>query len=342
MTGRATGLVSVAVALAAFAFATPARAHELRPVYVELVARPDGTFEVAIKVPARDGQALDVALALPDDCRDVETRAVRRTPDARIERRVVRCRSTLSGREIALDGLDRTTTDALVRIDTPRRVSTTVVRPEHPRFVVPSAGEGNVFAEYARLGVEHIASGYDHLLFLACLLLLAWRADGSASFRAKLGRIAVAVTAFTLAHSVTLALSALDVARLPSASVEAAIALSIVVAAREVAAGGRTVDPEPVRRVWLVAFGFGLLHGFGFAGALRETGLPRGALAEALFSFNVGVEIGQLAFVVVGLALLTMAARVVRARSLERVVGYGAGLVGAYLVVARLALIVAG
>jgi hypothetical protein len=314
----------------------PAHAHEVRPVYAELAARPDGAIALTVKLPARDGVALDVALVLPDDCRDVEPPSMRRAADAHVERRLVRCDAPLEGRELSFAGLERTTTDALVRFARPGGAGAhLVVRPEHARFVVPEAG-GSVFVEHMRLGVEHIGTGWDHLLFVACLLVIAWRARGAGGLREKLASVAMAITGFTVAHSVTLALAVLDLARLPAASVETTIALSIVVAAREVAAGGDAARAS-VRRVWLVACGFGLLHGFGFAGALRELGLPRDALAEALFAFNVGVELGQLAFVGVVLLLGTLTVRFARldARRLGLVVAYVAGSAGAYWALAR-------
>jgi hydrogenase/urease accessory protein HupE len=191
---------------------------------------------------------------------------------------------------------------------------------------------GSVFAEYTRLGVEHILLGLDHLLFVLGLVLLVRRNPASlGGFRALGGGEAQkssllwTVTAFTLAHSLTLAAATLELVVLPGPPVEAGIALSILLLARELALGADDPtqrDTWTWRFPWLVAFGFGLLHGFGFSGALREVGLPPDRVAEALLAFNVGVELGQLA--VVGALLLVIAglrrvaARVRMGASLER------------------------
>lgn len=174
-----------------------------------------------------------------------------------------------------------------------RSPETHLLGPASPSLTV-GAGDGHdtVIADYLRLGVEHILLGVDHLLFVLGLLLLIRR----------LRALLLAITAFTAAHSITLALSTLDIVRLPSAPVEAVIALSIVLLAAEYLRG-RT-DSMLSRRPWMVAFGFGLLHGFGFASVLAEIGLPADQVPLALLLFNVGVELGQLAFIAVSLLVI--------------------------------------
>ena len=220
-------------------------------------------------------------------------------------------------------------TDVLVRIQTANGAVRTVrLTPSSPSFTVPAhAGPLMVLSAYVGLGIEHILFGVDHLLFVLCLLLLV----------RGIRNLLATVTAFTLAHSITLAAATLGFIRVPAAPVEATIALSIVFLASELARGDAR---HTVARSypWLVAFAFGLLHGLGFAGALAEVGLPQGEIPLALFGFNVGVELGQLAFVATVLSL----ARLVRLMAWRMPVwasaaaGYAIGSVAAFWVFARL------
>jgi hydrogenase/urease accessory protein HupE len=247
-----------------------------------------------------------------------------------IEHGRVGCDRELAGQTITIDRLDATITDVLVRIQTrDGAVRTARLTPSNPSFTVPArAGPLIVLSAYIGLGIEHILFGVDHLLFVLCLLLLV---RGIRSLLAT-------VTAFTLAHSITLAAATLGFIRVPAASVEATIALSIVFLAAELAGGGarRTVTRS---YPWLVAFSFGLLHGLGFAGALAEVGLPPGDIPLALFGFNVGVELGQLAFITAVLSL----GRLVCILPLRlpawttRAAGYAIGTIAAFWVFVRLA-----
>jgi hydrogenase/urease accessory protein HupE len=170
-----------------------------------------------------------------------------------------------------------------------------VLRAREPALTIPDReAHLGLASRYVALGVEHILSGYDHLLFVFGLLLLA----------VDLRALIATITAFTLGHSVTLTLAALDVARVPAAPVEVLIAFSIFVLAVELARIDPTRDATFARRrPWLMALVFGFLHGLGFAGTLRAAGLPAGAVPTALFGFNVGIELGQLAFVLTVLAI---------------------------------------
>jgi hydrogenase/urease accessory protein HupE len=180
---------------------------------------------------------------------------------------------------------------------------------------------------YFGAGVGHILAGADHLLFVLGLLLLVRGA----------GALVRTVTAFTLAHSLTLALAVTAAVRLPPAPVEAAIALSLVLLAAELARPPGDAPPTLARRrPSLLAFAFGLLHGFGFAGGLRALRVPAGDLPFALLGFNLGVEAGQLAFVAVALALVPLAKRL-RAPSLARVPAYVIGAMGAFFCIERVA-----
>ena len=173
--------------------------------------------------------------------------------------------------------------------------STAVLGPETGtlRFERGDAGAWPVLASYVREGFRHILIGYDHILFLLALLLsvMLRLARGGGDLRRALIELAAVVSAFTVGHSITLALAALGVVDPPSRLVESLIALSVVLAALN------NVVPVVQRRIWLIALGFGLIHGFGFAGVLRELGLPDRSLIVALFGFNLGVELGQLAVV---------------------------------------------
>jgi hydrogenase/urease accessory protein HupE len=306
-----------------------AQAHEVRPGYLELQQTGPETYDVLWKVPARGDLQLAIAPAWPENC-DVEG-APRgfAAGGAATERRAIRCVGGLTEREVAISGLSATMIDVLVRLQ--RSDGTTqVVRltPSAPAFVVEEAPRWTaVAATYLGLGVEHILLGIDHLLFVLAMLLLvrSW------------GRLVATITAFTLAHSITLALATLGFVHVPPQPVEAAIALSIVFVAAEIVHGrmGRTGLTE--RWPWMVAFVFGLLHGLGFASALREVGLPETAIPTALLFFNLGVELGQLAFVGVVLALLASL------RSLQlstpawswRLASYGIGAVAMYWTIER-------
>ncbi len=264
-------------------------AHEVRPAYLELRQNGPEIYSVLWKVPGL-GQDLRLALyvAMPADS-TVTRRRGSFVKDAFIERWSVKREGGLGGTTIAISGLDATLTDALVRVEQlDGTVQTARLTPAQPSFVIealPSATE--VAMTYLKLGVEHILTGYDHLLFLLALVIVVGR------FR----RLAATVTAFTIAHSITLALAALAVIQFPKPPIEAAIALSIMFVAAEATRMWRREVTLTISYPWLVAFVFGLLHGLGFAGALLEIGLPQTDVPLALFTFNVGVEIGQLLFI---------------------------------------------
>ncbi len=212
--------------------------------------------------------------------------------------------ASLVGERFAVRGLDAQNGEALLRLELidGRRVQT-VLRADRPAFTVPAGDTGlAVTASYAALGVEHILSGIDHLLFVLGLVLLV---------RGRREILGI-MTAFTLGHSVTLALATLGIVNAPTQPIEVLIAASIVVIALELTRGRALVNDAAsgrsllLRRPWLVACAFGLLHGFGFAGALAQIGLPRGEIPLALLSFNLGIELGQIAFATAILALLAM------------------------------------
>ena len=279
----------LAICLALLAVSIPAAAHELRPAYLDLRETSPGVFAVVWKAPARGDRRLGIEARLPDICtaqgephRSIEGNAF-------FERVTVACSGPLKGHDIGIDGLTATFTDALLRIAyADGTVETARLTPDAPFTQIKGAQSVlQVALTYFILGVEHILEGIDHLLFVFALLLLVrdWRA------------LVKAVTAFTLAHSITLTGATLGYMSLPQAPVEAIIALSVVFVAREIIGGERGNGGLSGRMPWIMAFAFGLLHGFGFAGALKEVGLPQSDVPLALLSFNLGVEAGQLVFV---------------------------------------------
>ena len=276
-----------------------AMAHELRPAYLDMRETATNEFAVLWKVPALDDLRLGLYVRLPDVCK-AKTETVRTIHDgAYFERWSVACPNGLKGQEIVIDGLRSTVTDALARIEY-RDGTKQIARftPEKPTLLVASGQSGLEVAEtYFLLGVDHILTGFDHLLFVLALLLLIndrWM-------------LVKTVTAFTIAHSITLAGATLGYISLPQKPVEATIALSIAFVASELVkarSGERRLSED---YPWIVAFVFGLLHGFGFAGALKETGLPQTDISLALLTFNLGVEAGQLMFITASLVVFRAA-----------------------------------
>jgi hydrogenase/urease accessory protein HupE len=254
-----------------------------------------GAVDVTWKIPSLRVLGAELRAVLPPECPAVTPATISEDGESLTSTWRIDCgASGLVGSRVAIEGLGPAKTDALLRLElADGRAIDTVLRPREPELVVP-AHEGWLASRYLELGIEHILTGYDHLLFVFGLLLLA---TGTRALLAT-------VTAFTLGHSVTLTLAVLDVAHVPSAPVEVLIAFSIFVLATELA---RRADATLMRRrPWLMALGFGFLHGLGFAGTLRAVGLPAEAIPLALLGFNVGIELGQLAFVVGILAVMRL------------------------------------
>ncbi|PRP98608.1 HupE/UreJ family protein [Enhygromyxa salina] len=292
----------------------PARAHEFRPALLRLTERPNpsgenGSFDLRLVAPAQSTAGAigegELTPIVPAHC---ELRQIR-----------LDCGAQGLVGELGVAGLDRHPVDVIVEL---RFVDgtqiTSVLGPDQPTMTVDGAteqaGSDSVFSDYVALGIEHILLGPDHLLFVLGLVLLV-RAAGSDT-----RTLVWTVTAFTLAHSITLAAATLQLVQVPGPPVEAGIALSILLLARELARGQTDEtarDTWSWRYPWVVAFGFGLLHGFGFAGALSEVGLPQGQIPLALLGFNVGVELGQLAVVAVLLVVLLGARALARAAQLR-------------------------
>lgn len=300
-------VAGAALALALALASGDGSGHGFIPAWLDLRERVDGRVEVLWKVPlageagAEGREAITPHLA---GCREVARGEPLDVPMAVLERFTLDCGAQgLGGRAVSVSSLEGRGIDVLVQV---RYASgtrfTTVLHADAPSVEIPpstGASPWRIAKGYLSLGVEHIVTGFDHLLFVLGLTFLV--RDVPALVRT--------VTAFTVGHSVTLALASLGLVRVASAPVEAVIALSILLLAAELAIPESAPTTWTRRRPWLVALGFGLLHGFGFAGALREVGLPEGQLPLALLAFNGGVEVGQLAFVLAVWALRALVRR---------------------------------
>jgi len=264
-------------------------AHESMPASLLLNETAANEFAVVWRLPQTQGPAPAVQPVFPEDCVAQGAPQAQSTPGAKRLQWTVRCSKGLrADATIAFAGLSVTLVDALVRVTyLDGHSESQVARPRTPQVVLDaSTPQALAISAYFRLGVEHILGGIDHLLFVLCLIFLVPSLTG----------LFKTITAFTLAHSLTLVLAALGVVHVALPPVEATIALSILFLARELVRKDASAGMA-VRRPWIVAFVFGLLHGFGFAGALSQIGLPQGAIPTALFLFNAGVETGQLVFV---------------------------------------------
>jgi hypothetical protein len=309
MTKKVRASIPLVLTLLFFLTSLSAWAHEVRPAYLELHQTGTETYNVLWKVPARgDNMRLGIYVEFPPGTTKVTPPQTTFANDASTERWSIKRPGGLTGGEIQIDGLAATMTDVLVRVENlDHTTQVTRLTPSSPSFVVSAAaGALEVCRTYLVLGVEHILFGVDHLLFVLGLLILVkgWR------------RLVGTITAFTVAHSITLAAATLGFVHVPPKPVEATIALSIVFVACEIIhrRSGRSGLTETWP--WVIAFTFGLLHGLGFAGALREVGLPQNAIPLALLFFNIGVELGQLLFI--GLVMAVIALAVHAAKKLTR------------------------
>jgi len=311
-----------------------AAAHESRPAYLEINETAPGTYSVLWRTPVLSGAQLPIALKFPDNVRDTKEPITQRLSDSLLERRVISTgEESLAGERIDFVGLQATITDVLVRtqsLDGTR--TTTIVRPSKAWLLLPASQSAwSIILTYSGHGVEHILFGVDHLLFVLGLLLIVrnrWM-------------LLKTITAFTVAHSITLAIATLGYAEVPALPLNAAIALSILFLGPEIVRYWRGGTSFTIRHPWVVAFAFGLIHGFGFATALTSAGLPRQDLPLALLSFNVGVEAGQVVFVL----LILLIERSFRQllirwpRWVEVLPGYAVGSLGAFWTIQRTALL---
>jgi hydrogenase/urease accessory protein HupE len=317
-----------------FATAVPGRADEFKPGYLQLTQIDHETYDVLWKIPAIDElTTLKVKPQFPDGTEGLSQVRGSYARGMTVQRWRIRVPDGLDGKAIAFSHLSETRIDVLARLV---RLDGTVqlerILPVGARFVVrASSGQLEVVRTYTVLGIEHILTGFDHLLYVLAMLILVtgWR------------RIVVTMSAFTATHSLTLTAATLGWVHVPQPPIEACIALSIIFVAREIVQARRGRPGLTARWPWAVSFTFGLMHGFGFAGALAQVGLPTGAIPTALLFFNVGVELGQLIFVASVLASIAAARALAQHFQLRqsdwlwRVIPYAIGGLASFWLVER-------
>jgi len=327
---RYASLLSLVLLLVCAGLFNQALAHELQPSSFEVRQLTSERYELIWRAPIYYGKPHPAKLQLPANWQTIGEPRVRRLSDSHLHRRVVSVPGgDIDGATIRFAGLEATITDVFVRISWLNGVETTAVaRPGQPWFEIQGQrSTWQVAGDYTLLGIEHILSGYDHLTFVLALLLIVsgWR------------RLLLTVTSFTLAHSITLAAATLGLLWLPGPPIEATIALSILFLASELVKVHRGYTSLTARYPWIVAFVFGLLHGFGFAGALTEVGLPQNEIPLALLMFNVGVELGQLMFIAAVLVLIEVLRRIRKdwPSWIQQLPAYGIGGLAAFWLIER-------
>ena len=331
--GRSSWLVTIGFlfSLAASILAMPnsAWAHEVRPAYLQIDQIGPTSYKVLWRTPMLSGVRLPIILRYSDGIHVVVGPNERELPDSVVERSIIEVPDGLVGQRITFVGLQVSITDVMVRVKRSNgTVTTSMVRPSQPWIEVRAQQSTfQVVKVFVVEGIEHILFGFDHLLFVLALMLIVRNTRS----------LLLTITAFTVAHSITLTFATLGWVTLPSGPVEIMIAFSIVLVAAEIVAMERGRTSLTISYPWVVAFVFGLLHGFGFASALRELGLPQGDIPLALLCFNVGVEIGQLMFVAVILATMAMFRRFLKVpRKAIVTAAYSIGIVAAYWTLERI------
>ncbi len=323
--------------LGALACGSLAQAHESRPAYLEINETAPGRYEVVWRTPLNAGMRLPVVLRFPDDTRNITEPSVKEFSGLLLEHRLVDAgRNGLAGKRIEFVGLQATITDVLVRVQALDGThTTTLVHPSRPWIeIATSQGIASLAGAYLVQGIEHILFGVDHLLFVLGLLLLVrdrWM-------------LLKTITAFTVAHSITLAAATLGYVHVPVPPLNAGIALSIMFVGVEVLRSWQGATSLALRQPWVVAFAFGLVHGLGFASGLAGIGLPQGDIPLALLLFNLGVEAGQLMFVALTLLLLRSFGQleINWPRLVRKMPAYAVGSLGAFWMVDRIAAMLAG
>ncbi len=331
-----TASLVVCALVCLLAIVPPALAHEVRPGFLELRETSPEAYSLLWKKPSGGEVEIQIAPVIPDDCRLLTPDRQQVTPGAVVVRGTLECRGGIAGKKLAIAGLEATITDVLVRIHhADGRLESHLLRPTSTSVVL--GGATSVLERslgYLRLGLQHIILGVDHLLFVLGLLLIV----------ADRWMLVKTVTSFTLAHSITLAIATLGYASAPLPPLNAAIALSILFLGPEIVRSWRGGTSFTIRHPWVVAFAFGLLHGFGFASGLTAMGLPKAEIPLALLLFNLGVEIGQVGFVVLVL-LLERSFRTLEIRWplwVQALPGYAVGSLGAFWAIQRTLVLLAG
>jgi hypothetical protein len=310
--------------------AAPAIADEIRPALLDIKEQNTGLYAVTWKVPMRGDRVLAISPILPESLKMVGSPSVQNVPGAKIEHATYKnTAESLTGQMVVINGLSAVQTDVLLLIQLQDGTQhSAILRPSSPEFMIPlEASKLQVAGDYWLMGTIHILEGFDHLLFVLALLLIV----------IGFGQLLKAVTAFTVAHSITLALATLGMVYVPAAPTEAIIALSILFLATEIVHKHNGQISLTEKYPWVIAFVFGLFHGLGFAGALSEIGVPQHEVPLALFMFNVGVETGQLLFISVVLSLLALLKRLplTMPQGAWRLLPYSIGSVAAFWTIDR-------
>jgi len=304
-----------------------ANAHEVRPGFLEIKSQDQKNYNITWKTPMRGNGVLSIKPIFPDKCQDSTPIEMKRVPGALIEKRQLNCGiKGLIGEKIYIKNLTSTLTDVLVRMENQDAVQTIILKPQKPSFIFKGSRSWiNSARDFIQIGMEHILIGIDHLLFILGLLLIV---SGKWT-------LLKTITSFTVAHSLTLGLSALNVVKIPIAPIEAIIALSIFFLGMEIVRSWRGETSLMINYPWIISFLFGLLHGFGFATGLSLSGIPQGEIPFTLLLFNIGVELGQLAFLTVALLIISILRPFNFPIWLKRVPGYLVGSAGAFWFIQR-------
>jgi hydrogenase/urease accessory protein HupE len=318
-------------------FSSNVAAHKLQPAYLEINEQSTGKYNILWKRPLVDNKPMDIYPQLSAGCRNLTEPVLRPSQSGSVERWLVDCgEAGLSNETIVIDGLSATVTDVLVRIYHQEGTEEThLLRPATASVVVGGSPSGleRVIA-YLQLGIQHILMGIDHLLFVLGLLLIV-------KSRWMLFKT---ITSFTVAHSITLAIATFGYANVPLPPLNVVIALSILFLGPEIVRSWRGGTSLTIRHPWVVAFAFGLLHGFGFATGLTNLGLRAAEIPQALLLFNIGVELGQVAFVLL-IILLERSFRTLEVRWprwVKVAPGYTVGSLGAFWFIQRTFILIGG
>ncbi|VAX06894.1 Membrane protein [hydrothermal vent metagenome] len=303
-------MIRIILASLVFLWVNHSAADEIRPGYLELNQETPTAYAVLWKVPNIRGKLAQLKIHLPEGCVNKSAVTSQAVNNATLKRWYIQCVSNLPGQRIFIEDAGNSNTDVLLRLKwLDGSVSSTLLKASSPSYIIPEKSSAmDIAISYTGLGVEHILAGVDHLLFVFALLLIV----------KDHRRLILTITAFTLAHSITLCAATLGFIHVSQQPVEAVIALSILFLAVELVHGRQGRVGMAAKWPWLVAFIFGLLHGFGFAGALAEIGLPEQAVPMALIFFNVGVEIGQLIFIAIVIILAQLIHRMNQSQLLKR------------------------
>jgi len=311
--------------------------HESQPGAVEITEIGTDRYEIIWRAPIYYNKPHPAKLILPHEWQTIGPPTQRHRSDSILHQRVVSTGgNSIDGRVIRFNGLESTITDVFIRVNrADGSTMTAVARPTRPWAELRGERPWHqVVSEYLFLGFHHILLGIDHLLFVLGLLLIV-------NSRILLLK---SITSFTIAHSITLGVATLGFAQAPLLPLNTAIALSILFLGPEVVRARRGQTSLTIRFPWIVAFGFGLLHGFGFASGLSTTGMPHSELPRALLWFNVGVELGQILFILIVLALVwSFTTLQIRwPRFAHALPGYTVGCLGAYWTIQRTVIMIGG